>query len=230
MRPHRSVKQIYLLTPGVAVLAACAVLLMSASAQAATTSQRTYKIFITQYKAQIAYSATKMNANLAAAESKLASTARAIDALSSSNVNAATALVNELEHQFDVAGAIGVLKPALATFNAVSKLHLTKAQHKQAVADARYMRLILAINTTADMARWQAAGYAPAKEPANTKAFGGILGVTVPSIALPVSGSTKAIKAFIKLENKASDKTTSVFNTLGNDWSAWAAGFGIQSG
>lgn len=230
MRAHRSVNHISLRTPAAALLVACALLLMGGSAQAATTAQRIYKIFTTQYKAQIAYGATKMNANLAAAESKLASTASGIDALSSSNVNAATALVNELEHQFDVAGAVGILKPALATFNAVAKLHLTRTEHKQAVADAKYIRLILTINTASDMARWQAAGYAPAREPANTRAFGGILGITVPSIALPVTGTNKAIRAFIKLENKANDKSTSVFNTLSNDWSAWAAGFGIQSG
>ena len=232
MRPRRSVDPTHVpkrpvLLVAVAVAGA---LLLSASAQAATVSQKAYKIFTTEYKAQLAYSTAKMQANVTAAQTKLAATASSIDALSSSNVNAATALVDELEHQYDADGATGILKPALTVFTALSKLPLTHTEHKQAVADEGYVKRVLAINTAGDMSRWQAASFAPAKEPANTKAFGGIIGISMPSIAIPVSGSASSIKAFEKLQTKASNKQSAVFTTLSSDWSTWAAGFGIAAG
>jgi hypothetical protein len=234
MRARRSVDLIHVPkrpAPAVAVaLAAAVVLLLSASAQAATVSQKAYKIFTTEYKAQLAYSNAKTQASVTAAQTKLAATASSIDSLSSSNVNAATALVDELENQYDVAGAIGIFKPALTTFTALTKLRLTHAEHKQAVADEAYVKRVLAINTAGDMARWQAASFAPAKEPADTKAFGGIVGTSVPSIAVSISGSTKAIKAFNALQTKAGTRRNDVFTTVSNDWSTWAAGFGIASG
>ena len=211
-------------------LAAAVALLLSASAQAATVSQKAYKIFTTEYKAQLAYSNGKMQANVTAAQTKLAATASSIDALSSSNVTAATALVDELENQYDVAGGVGIFKPALTAFTALSKLRLTHAEHKQAVAGETYLKRVLAINTARDMARWQAASFAPAKEPADTKAFGGIIGASVPSIAISISGSTSAINAFNKLQTKADNKRSDVFTAVSNDWSTWAAGFGIASG
>jgi hypothetical protein len=217
------------LVPLVAVVVAI-VLLPGASAQATTVSQKVYKIFTTEYKAQLAYSTAKMQANVTSAQTKLASTASSIDALSSSNSTAATALVDELEHQYDAAGAIGLLKPALTVFTALSKLSLTRAEHKQAVADKAYVKRVLAINTPRDLGRWQAASFGPASEPADTNAFGGIIGLSLPSINLPVTGSASSIKTFEKLATKASNKSSAVFNTLGSDWSTWAAGFGIASG
>ena len=234
MRSHRSVdpthvpkRPVPLVAGAVAVAVA---LLLSASAQAAAVSQKTYKIFTTEYKAQLAYSTSKMQANVTAAQTKLAATASSIDALSSSNATAATALVDELENQYDAAGAIGIFKSALTAFSALSKLPLTHTEHKQAVADEAYVKRILAINTARDMTRWQAASFAAAKEPADTKAFGGIIGISVPSIALSVSGSTSAIRAFDKLQTKANTKRSDVFTTVSGDWSTWAAGFGIASG
>ncbi len=234
MRATSSVDQTHLskrAAPAVGVaLAAAVALILSASAQAATVSQKAYKIFTTEYKAQLAYSNGKMQANVTAAEKKLAATASSIDALSSSNATAATALVDELENQYDVAGGIGIFKPALTAFTALSKLPLTHAEHKQAVTDEAYVKRILAINTARDMSRWQAASYASAKEPADTRSFGGIIGVSVPGIAISISGSTSAINAFNKLQTKAETKRSDVFNTVSNDWSTWAAGFGIASG
>jgi hypothetical protein len=215
---------------GAVALAAAVALLLSASAQAATVSQKAYKIFTTEYKAQLAYSNRKLQANVTAAQTKLASTAGSIDALSSSNVTAATALVNELENQYDVAGAIGIFKPALTAFIALTKLPLTPAEHKRAVTDEAYVKRVLAINTARDMSRWQAASFAPAKEPADTTSFGGIIGVSVPPIAISISGSNSAIKAFNKLQTKADNRRSDVFTTVSNDWSTWAAGFGIASG
>jgi hypothetical protein len=231
-RARRSVDPINVRkTPALAVaVAAAVVLLVCASAQAATVSQKAYKIFTTEYKAQLAYSNGKLQASVTAAQTKLAATASSIDALSSSNVNAATALVDELENQYDVAGAIGIFKPALTAFTALSKLPLTHAEHKQAVTGKAYLKRVLAINTAGDLARWQAASFAPAKEPADTRAFGGIIGSSVPSIAISISGSTSAIKAFDKLQTKAFTKRSDVFSTVSNDWSTWAAGFGIASG
>jgi hypothetical protein len=207
-----------------------AALLLSASAQAATVPQKVYKIFITEYRAELTYGTAHMQANLTAAQTKLAATASSIDALSSSNESAATALVDELEDQYDAAGALGLFKPALTAFTALSKLPLTRTEHKNAVADEAYVKRILAINAPADLASWQAAGFATADEPADTKAFGGILGIGLPSISLPITGSNSAVKTFVKLENQASDKSSGVFNTLSNDWSTWAAGFGIEAG
>jgi hypothetical protein len=232
MRPRCSIDPTHVPKRPVALVAVAVAgaLLLSASAQAATVSQKAYKIFTTEYKAQLAYSTAKMQANVTAAQTKLAATASSIDALSSSNDTAATALVDELENQYDADGATGIFKPALAAFSALSKLSLTHTEHKQAVADEAYVKRILAINTAGDMSRWQAASFAPAKEPADTKAFGGIIGISVPSIAISVSGSASAIRAFEKLENKASGKRTAVFSTVSGDWSTWAAGFGIESG
>jgi hypothetical protein len=234
MRAPRSVDPTHVpkrAVPPVAVAVAVTVgLLLSASAQGATASQKAYKIFTTEYKAQLAYSTAKMHANVTAAETKLAATASSIDALSSSNDTAATALVDELENQYDGAGAIGIFKPALTAFIALRKLPLTHTEHKQAVADEAYVKRVLAINTARDMSRWQSASFAPAREPADTKAFGGIIGISVPSIAISVTGSTSAIKAFEKLQTKASTKRNQVFTTVSSDWSAWAAGFGIASG
>jgi hypothetical protein len=214
----------------VAVAVAVAVaLLLSASAQAATVSQKVYKIFTTEYKAQLAYSTAKVQANVTAAQTKLAATASSIDALSSSNDTTATALVDELENQYDADGAIGLFKPAVTAFTALRKLPLKATEHKQAVTDEAYVKRVLAINTPGDLARWQAASFAPAREPADTKAFGGIIGLSLPSIDLSVSGSVSSIKAFEKLATKASNKRSAVFNTLSSDWSTWAAGFGIES-
>jgi hypothetical protein len=236
MRAHRPVDLIHVpkrLAPPVAfALAAAVALLMSASASAhaATVSQKAYKIFTTEYKAQLAYSSAKTQASVTATQTKLAATASSIDALSSSNVTAATALVDELENQYDVAGAIGIFKPALTAFTALTKLRLTHTEHKQAVADEAYVKRVLAINTAGDMARWQAASFAPAKEPTATKAFGGIVGASVPSIAISISGSTSSINAFNKLQTKADNHRSAVFTTVSNDWSTWASGFGIASG
>jgi len=205
-------------------------LLLSATAQAATVSQKVYKIFTTEYKAQLAYSNSAMQANVTAAQTKLASTASSIDALSSSNDSAATALVDELENQYDADGAIGLFKPALTAFAALRKLPLNATEHKEAVADQAYVKRVLAINTPGDLARWRSASFAPGSEPADTKAFGGITGISLPSIDISLTGSSSSIKAFEKLATKASDKTSAVFSTLSSDWSSWAAGFGIESG
>jgi hypothetical protein len=217
------------LIPLFAVAVAVA-LMLSASAQAATVSQKVDKIFTTEYKAQLAYSTAKMEANITAAQTKLAATASSIDALSSSNDSAATALVDELENQYDADGAIGLFKPALTAFTGLTKLRLKGTEHKQAVADKAYVKRVLAINTQADLARWQAASFAPASEPADTKAFGGIIGLSLPSIEISVTGTVSSIKAFEKLATKASNKRNAVFNTVSSDWSTWAAGFGIESG
>lgn len=229
MRLRRSVDPTHVLKGSVALVAVGVALLLSASAQAHTVSQKAYKIFTAEYKAQLAYSSAKVQANVTAAQTKLAAAASSIDALSSSNVTAATALVDELENQYDAAGAIGLFKPALTAFSALRKLPLTRSEHKQAVADQAYVKRVLAINTPGDLARWQAASFASASEPADTKAFGGIIGLSLPSIDLSVSGSVSSIKAFEKLATKASNKRSAVFNTLSGDWSTWAAGFGIES-
>jgi hypothetical protein len=63
-------------------LAVAVALLVSASAQAATVSQKVYKIFTTEYKAQLAYSTAQVKAHVTAAQTKLAATASSIDALS----------------------------------------------------------------------------------------------------------------------------------------------------
>ena len=229
MRLRRSVDRAHVPNRPVGLVAVAVALLLSASAQAATVSQKTYKIFTVEYKAQLAYSTAKLQANVTAAQTKLAGAASSIDALSSSNNTAATALVDELENQYDADGAIGLLKPALTAFTALRKLPLTGTEHKQAVADEAYVKRVLSINTSGDLARWQAASFAPAREPADTKAFGGIIGISLPSIDLSVSGSDSSIRAFEKLATKASNKRSAVFNTLSNDWSTWAAGFGIES-
>jgi hypothetical protein len=213
-----------------AVLLLAIALLSTASAQAATVSQKLYKIFVKEYHAELAYSKTAMQTNLTAAQKKLAATASSIDALSSSNTTAATALVDELEGQYDAAGARGLFTATLTGFTALSKVGLTHTEHKEAVAGEASAKRILTINTATDLARWRAAGFAPGKEPANTKRFGGIIGISLPSIALPITASSSAIKAFNKLQKQASTKTTKVFNTLSNDWSTWAAGFGIEAG
>jgi hypothetical protein len=234
MRSHRSVdpthvprRPVPLVAGAVAVAVA---LLLSASAQAATVSQKVYKIFTAEYKAQLAYSTSKLQANVTATQTKLAATASNIDALSSSNGTEATALVDELENQYDAAGAIGIFKPTLTAFAALSKLPLTHTEHKQAVTDEAYVKRVLAINTARDMSRWQAASFASAKEPADTKSFGGIIGVSVPSIAISISGSTRSINAFNKLQTKADNYRSDLFTTVSNDWSTWAAGFGIAAG
>jgi hypothetical protein len=230
MRTRRWVHPTHVPKRLVPLVAVGAAFLLSASAQAATVSQKAYKIFTTEYKAQLAYSTAQMQANITAAQTKLAPTASSIDALSSSNDTAATALVDELENQYDADGAVGLFKPALTAFIALSKLPLPATEHKQAIADEAYVKRVLAINTPGDLARWRAESYAPAKEPADTKAFGGIIGISLPSIDISVSGSASSIKAFEKLATKASNKRSAVFNTLSDDWSTWAAGFGIESG
>ncbi len=213
-----------------AILPLGVALLLSASAQAATVPQKVYTIFTTEYRAELAYGTAQMTANLGAAQTQLAATASGIDALSSSNVTAATALIDELENQYDAAGARGLFTPALTAFTGLSKLSLTRTEHKAAVADEAYVKRVLAIDTPADLARWQVAGFATASEPADTKAFGGFFGISVPSIAIPITGNNSAIRTFVKLENQASNKTSAVFNALSDDWATWAAGFGIEAG
>lgn len=230
MRPRGLNDLTHLWTRPIILVVFAFALLLSASAQAATVSQKAYKIYTTEYKAQIAYSNALMQANVAAAQTKLASTASNIDALSGSNGTAAEALIDELENQYDADGAIGVFKPALTAFTALSELPLTRTEHKSADADEAYVKRVLAINTPQDLAHWQAANFAPAKEPADTKAFGGITGVGLPSLEVSVSGSVSSIKAFEKLAARASTRTSAVFSALSNDWSAWIAGFGIESG
>jgi hypothetical protein len=229
MRPRRPPDPTRIATIATPLLAGAVTLLLSASAQAATLQQKVYKIFTTQYRGELAYSTARMQANLTTAQTKLAATASSIYELSSSNLSAATALVDELENQYDAAGAQGIFKPALTAFTALSKLPLKHSEHKDAVADEAYLKRVLAINTPADLASWQAAGFATASEPADTKAFGRILGLSLPWINIPVSASHSAVKRFVKLENQASKKTNAVFTTVSDDWSTWAAGFGIVS-
>jgi hypothetical protein len=228
MRPRRPLNRTHAARLAILLLA-CA-LLPIASAQAATVSQKVYTIFVKEYRAELAYSKTQMQKNLATVQTKLAPTASSIDALSSSNGTAATALVDELENQYDAAGARGVLTPVATAFAALSKIALTHTEHKDAVTDEAYLKRVLTINTPGDLARWQAAGFATAKEPSNTKRFGGLVGLSLPSIGLPITASRSAIKTFDKLEKEASTKTSKLFTTLGDDWAAWAAGFGIEAG
>jgi hypothetical protein len=211
-------------------LTAIMALTLSAGAQGATLSQRVYKVFTTEYRAENGYSTTQLQANITAAQTKLAGTAGTIDALSDSNSTAATALIDELENQYDAAGALGIFKPALTAFTALVKLPLTRTEHKSAVADETYVKRVLAINTAADLRSWQAKNFGTGGEPSNTTAFGGIIGISVPSIDLPISGTNSALKAFEKLQTEASKKVTTVLNTVGSDWTSWVAGFGIESG
>jgi hypothetical protein len=228
MRPRRGTNPTRLATLITTVIVAG--MLLTSGAQAATLSSKIDKILTTQYKAEIAYSNAKMEAAVTAAQTALGSTASAIDELSSSDSSAATALVDELENQYDVAGAVGLFKPALTAFTALAKLPLTKTEHKDALADEADVKHVLAINTTSDITKWHNADYAPGSEPANTKAYGGITGVGLPSIELPISGSSSAIKSFEKLEQEASSRTSTVFSTVSDDWSTWIAGYGVESG
>jgi hypothetical protein len=230
MRPLRSPRRANHLASIAVALATVAALLLSGSAQAATVSQKIYKIFITEYRAEIAYSTSHVQANLTSAQKRLAKTASSIDALSSSNNSAATALVDELEHQYDVAGARGLFKASMTAFTALTKLPLTPTEHKAAVDGVTYIKRAIGINTPHDLSKWQAKSFATGSEPKNTAAFGGILGVALPSISLPVSASNSAIQTFVKLKNEAGNKITTVFNTLSKDWANWASGFGIAAG
>jgi hypothetical protein len=235
MRRPRPRYPTHVATTVIALLAVGVALLLSASAQAHAVSQKTavaqkaLKIFTAEYKAQVAYSAAQMQANLNSAQTNLASTASSIDSLAQSNVVAAQALVDELEDQYDAAGALGIFKAALTANTALAKLSLPHAQHKNAVDDEAYIKRVLAINTSADLASWRSAGYAAAGEPADTKEFGVTVGLSLPSIDVAVSGSRSAIKTFEKLENKANTETNAVFNTVSSDWATWAANFGIEA-
>jgi hypothetical protein len=230
MRPHRAVNAANVARTAIPLLAVAAVLSLSAGAQAATVSQKIYKILTNEYKAQIAYSATEMQANVTTAQTKLASTASSIDALSYSNNSAATALVDELENQYDAAGAAGLFKPALTAFTAIGKLPIKGSEHKNAVADEATVKRILAINTPADLASWQAAGYAPASEPADTKTFGGFFGISLPTIGASFTGPIPSVKTLNKLATKANHLANADFSALSSDWQSWAAGFGIVAG
>lgn len=210
-------------------LALAVALSLSASAQAATVQQKAFKIFQTQYRAELAYSTAQMQANVTNAQTNLASTAGSIETLSYSNNSAATALVDELEIQYDAAGTIGIFKPARMAFAALSKLPLKRAYHNEAVSAEASVKRALAVNTAADLASWQAVSFAPASEPADTKAFGGFFGLTLPALDIPISASRSQVKAFNKLANSASNKVNAVFNTIGNDWSTWIAGYGVQT-
>jgi opacity protein-like surface antigen len=205
-------------------------LLLGASAQAADLQQKTYNVFIQEYRAELAYSAGQMHADLTAAQGKLAASASSIDALSSTNQTAATALVEELENQYDAIGAVPLFRASRKALTELAKLPLTPTEHKDAVADLAYVKRALSINTAADLAHWRAAGFAAGSEPSDTKQFGGIIGLSLPSISLPVSGSASAVKTFLRLENKSSAKTSAVFTKIGDDWGTWVSRFGIQAG
>jgi hypothetical protein len=198
-------------------------LLLGASAQAADLQQKTYNVFIQEYRAELAYSAGQM-------QGKLAASASSIDALSSTNQTAATALVEELENQYDAIGAVPLFRASRKALTELAKLPLTPTEHKDAVADLAYVKRALSINTAADLAHWRAAGFAAGSEPSDTKQFGGIIGLSLPSISLPVSGSASAVKTFLRLENKSSAKTSAVFTKIGDDWGTWVSRFGIQAG
>jgi len=205
-------------------------LLLSGSAQAATVQQQVYNIFTVEYHADLAFTPTQMHANLTAAQAKLAATASSIDALSSTDSTAATALIDELEAQYDQDGLRHLFEASLKAFSALAKLPLTATEHKDVVLDLTNLKHALTINTAADLRSWKAAGFSRAGEPSHTTEYGIVIGVSLPSIDLPVSGSTAAIKAFTKLETKASSRISAGFSKVGDDWGTWIAAYGVSSG
>jgi hypothetical protein len=217
-------------TAAAAAATLSAIALLSASAQAATLQQRIYNIFTSEYRAELAFTPAELHANLTAAQPKLAATASKIDALSSTNATAATDLIDELEAQYEVTGVRPLFKAALAAYRALVKLPLTAEQHRQAVLAMADVKHALGINTARDIGQWTAGGFAAGSEPSETKEFGTILGVTLPSIDLPVSASTAAIERFTKLEDTAGTRTSADFTTASDDWGTWIAAFGVESG
>jgi basic membrane lipoprotein Med (substrate-binding protein (PBP1-ABC) superfamily) len=228
MGPRRLSNLTYAATCAGALLSVA--VLLSATAQAATIQQKVYSIFIAEYRAELRYTQGQMHADLTSAQKQLATSASSIDALSSTNQTAATALVDELENQYDAVGAKPLLRASRKAFTALVKLPLTHTEHREAVTDLAYVKRALSINTAADLAHWRAAGYTAASEPADTKTFGGVVGLSLPSISLPVSGTNAAVKTFVRFENRSSAKTRAVFTKVGSDWGTWVARFGIQAG
>jgi hypothetical protein len=228
MRPLHISKLTYAATTAITVIAVA--LPLSAAAQGATLQQKVYGIFTKQYRAELAFTPAHMQGNVTAAQQSLAATAGSIDTLSSTNDTAATALIDELENQYDMLGTEPLFKASLAADEALAKLPLTHAQHKDVLQGEAYDKRALGIDTATDLAHWQSSNFVAASEPVDTKQFGGIVGLSLPSIDLPISGTTAAIKTFTKLENKASARVSSLLNTVSDDWSSWIAAFGVQSG
>ena len=197
------------------------------AAQAATISQQAYTIFVKEFRQQLSYSASAMQANLTATQTKLSSCATDIYSVSSSNVNAAEALSQELEDQFTADVAAGIDKPALSAFTALAKLHLPSTDHHQAVADETLMHRLLTLNTCSDLTRWQAANFSSSSEPRNTKEFGIALSVNLPGIDVPMTLATSEVRIYDKDNNKVSAETNRIFNTVSNDWTAYAQNFGF---
>lgn len=201
------------------------VLLLSGAAQAATVWQKAYTISIKEFHQQLAYSSAQMQSALTATQTKLASCATTIDDLSFTSPNAAEDFANELEDQYTADVAVGVDQPALSAFTALAKLPLLRTEHKQALADQTIMHRLLTLNTCGDLTRWQATGFSSSTEPPNTKQFGQVFSVELPSFSLSLTLPTSETKNYDKLIVKAGDKTSAVFTAIGDDWSTWSQGF-----
>ena len=197
------------------------------AAQAATVSQQADTIFVKEFHRQLSYSTSALQANLAATQTKLSTCATDIDGVSSSNANAAEALSQELEDQFTADVAAGIDRPALSAFTALAKLQLPSTEHRQAVADATLMHRLLTLNTCSDLTRWQASNFSSPSEPRNTKEFGIALSVNLPGIDIPMTLATSEVQMYDKDNNKVSAETTRIFNTVSNDWTAYAQNFGF---
>lgn len=213
--------------PMIAVLSIGIFLSFSNSARAATVSMRAYDIFLKEYRGQLADSAADMQSALTATQTKLASCASAVDALSQTNINAAEAFSDELEDQYTADVAVGVDKPALTAFADLAKLPLPRAEHKQVVSAEATMHRLLSLNTCADLTRWQSTSFATKTEPPNTTEFGRPLSVSLPSVDVVMTLSTSQVDKYDRQERKADQKTSTVFDAISNDWSAWAQGFGF---
>jgi hypothetical protein len=212
----------------IALLSIGFVLLLSSSAHAATVSQRAYGIFINEFRQQVAYSSAQLQSELTATETKLASCATAVDAVSSTHIDAAEALSDELEDQYTADVAIGIDQPALSAFTSLAKLGLPRAEHKQALAAETIMHRLLTLNTCADLTRWQAAAFSSSSEPPNTNEFRQPpLAVNLPAVDVIMTLPTSESSNYNKQSNEAGQKTTAVYDTIGNDWMAWSQGFGF---
>lgn len=211
----------------ISLLSITFVLVLSSVAHAASVSQSAYKIFIKEFNQQIAYSSTQLQSKLTATQTQLASCATTIDELSSSNINAAEAFSDELEDQYTADVAAGIDQPALSAFTSLAKLKLPRTEHKDALFGETLTHKLLTLNTCADLNRWQTTSFSSSTEPANTKEFGQPLAVNLPGVSVTMTLSTSEVKNYNKLQRKASNKTSAVFNTVSDDWVTWSAEFGF---
>lgn len=183
-----------------------------------------YKILLKTFKGTLAVTERQVNQGAAAAQQQLAPCLAALNGYSVPQ-GAAQALASELGGQYAAIALRPALELAIAEDIGTEQLPIGPKLKAALQTEVTQGTALFQLNTCADVAAWQAAGFAPSSEPSGTR-LATAYGNTPPADAegaLYHMLSAHQRRTINPIRKKADTRTQAVAATVVRDLEAWLA-------